>query len=532
MDSPGYPAAVRLLLLLLVGCAPAVTPPNGEADPPGGDEPDWPVDGPHFERVEGLPSPERGSGVAVQDLDGDGLPELFVADFGGSRLYRNRGGFRFEPWPSEPWLDGVEIFDHWGATFADLDNDGDSDLLIHQAAADGVWINDDGAFTLLPDSGLPSLGLTFALAAADFDGDSVLDLYATTHIAADAEGVPVGEEGPDGLFRGLGDGRFVDATSALPAGVGSGRGFCARWSDWDHDGDVDLYLVNERPPGAQSNHLLLNEGPDGDGWRFSLADGGCFCDVSVAGMGQGIGDYDRDGWQDLYMTNTTFEDPDPLSGPGNGEVLLRNLGDGVFLDTSLSSGARLGSVSEASRTISWGAEFLDVDNDAWMDLYVAYGPFVEDPLSPQPNALAMNRGGSFELLEDSGASFDGEGRAVLPVDLDADGCLDLVVGQVVGPTLIFANRCVGGPGRWVQLRLEGTSSNRDAVGAVVRLSAGGATQRQEVSGGAVHASPWKVLHFGLGAAESIDRVEIDWPGGATQVLDDLEIGRRHRLVQP
>jgi enediyne biosynthesis protein E4 len=516
---------VHLALILLVSCVPTAND-DDDSEPAA----TYPTDGPAFERVDVLLEPSRGGGIAVQDLDGDGLPELFVADFGGSRLHRNQGGFAFEPWPSEPWLKGAEIFDHWGATFADLDNDGDSDLLIHQAGPDSVWLQDDGAFQ--PGPALPALGVTFSMALADFDADGILDLYSTTHVGLNGDGVPTGEQGDDGLLRGLGDGSFEDVSAYLPANAGAGRGFCGRWSDWDHDGDIDLYLVNERPPGDQSNHLLLNEGADGDGWRFSLADASCFCDISLAGMGQAIGDYDRDGWQDLYMTNTSFAGAGPAPDVGNGEVLLRNTGDAVFVDASLTTGARIGRLSDGERTISWGAEFLDVDNDAWMDLYVAYGPFVEDPDSPQPNALARNTGGSFELWEDSGADHDGEGRAVVPVDLNGDGCMDLVVGQIAGPTLLFANRCVGGPGRWIQLELQGTSANRDAVGAVARVTAGGVTQRQEVFAGAVHSSPWKVLHFGLAGADGVDRVDIDWPDGSASTVQDLATNRRHRLVQP
>lgn len=473
----------------------------------------------------GLETPVRGGGVAVRDLDGDGLSELMLTDFAGSRLYRNLGDFRFEPWPSQPWLLDSEPADDWGATFADVDDDGDPDLLLSAGRRDRLFLLDGETFTELLDSGLRPTGTSFTVSLTDFDGDGILDAYSTIHgLSVPDERGEIG--GPDALYRGLGGGFFEDVTHLMPEGSTDGRGFSGRWSDFDQDGDPDLYLVNEQPPDQDANHLFRNDGPGPEGQIFTLADEDCACDRAVAGMGLAIGDYDRDGWQDVFMTNTTV---DGLDNPilSDGEVLLKN-DSLLFTDTTLAVGARIGALEAGRRTISWGAEWFDIDHDGWQDLYVSFGPFAEDPDSPQPNALMLNRGGTLELWEDCGASDEADGRAVVSVDLDRDGCLDLVVGNTDGPAGLFRHRCVG-VGAWIELDLVGTTGPRDAPGAVAWVTADGVTQRHEVFLGAVHAGPSRVLHVGLGSAEAAS-VEVQWPGGAVDVYE-LEAGRRHRLVE-
>ncbi len=517
--------------LFLAACAaPVAGPaPDPEASPAPafGDEPVFEALDP---QQAGFAVPARGGGIAVRDLDGDGLPEVLIADFAGSRLYRNLGGFRFEPWPSQPWGDDRRPDDDWGGVFADVDDDGDADLLLN-GWRDRLFLQDAGVFTEATDTGFQERAATFTMSLSDYDGDGVLDIYATNHGLSLPDGPdgppPPNETGdPDVLYRGLGGGRFEDVSRLLPLPETAGRGFSGRWSDFDQDGDPDLYLVNEQPPASEPNHLLRNDGPGPDGTVFSVADADCLCDVSVAGMGLAIADFDRDGRQDLFLTNSTALG---VRHPGfrGGEVLLRNDWP-LMTDATLPTGARIGALEEHRRTISWGAEWFDVDHDGWQDLYVSFGPFPEDLVSPQPNALMLNRAGRLELWEDSGASDPADGRAVVSTDLDGDGCLDLLVGNTEGPTGLFRHRCEG-VGSWLELDLVGTVGARDAPGAVALVTAGGATQRHEVFLGAVHAGPERILHVGLGDAEEAG-VEIRWPGGGVEDFV-LEAGRRHTLVE-
>ena len=504
---------------LLLGCVP---PAPADDDDSGPTHPEEEVEsGSHYRQARpedtGLATPQRGGGVAVADLDGDGLPELLLTDFEGSRLYRNLGGFRFEPWPAQP-----PESEDWGATFGDVDGDGDPDLLLHTFDRNRLVLLDGEALVEVEDPGFVDAGLTFAAPFADFDGDGHLDLYVANHIVPRPDD-PNPLDGEDALYRGFGDGTFVYANELLPGGH-DGRAFAARWTDLDQDGDLDLYLVNERPPGEQPNHWFRQ-----DGGAFALGDPQCLCDYSVAGMGLGIGDSDRNGWQDLFITNTTLPQGLPGAGVGGGELLLQNQGNAVLLEAGLANGANIGQQEAGRRTISWGAEFLDADNDSWPDLYVAYGPFVEDPDSPQPNALALNDGGRFTVVEESGASDPADGRAVVPVDLDGDGCLDLVVGNTEGPAGVFEGICPGG-NHWLQLRLRG-ADHPDAIGAQVRVTVGDAILWGEVPSGAAHSSPSKLLHFGLGAAERPDRVEVTWRSGAVQAWTELDGDARHELIE-
>jgi len=229
------------------------------------------------------------------------------------------------------------------------------------------------------------------------------------------------------------------------------------------------------------------------------------------GMGAAIGDYDRDGDQDMYLTNLD---------EGGGEILLQSQGDGMHVDVTLAAGARTG--NSGDRTTSWGTEFLDIDNDGFLDLFTAFGsllnPDDRNSLIPAPNVMLRGNGSSFSVASDSGVEGSaGSSEGVAALDYDLDGCMDLVVQNLDGQPALYRNRCEGS-GSWIGFKLEGTLSNRDAVGAEVRLVTEDATQYAQVFAGStsVHSGRTKKLHFGLGNATSVESIQVAWPSGCIE----------------
>jgi hypothetical protein len=456
-----------------------------------------------------------GCGIAVDDVDGDGWPDFFVTQGGSAaRLFRNRGDGSFED-VAAAWGLGAEQGGEFGASFADYDADGDPDLWVARDGPDRLYRNDGGSFSDVTaaagTAGWPD-GVSASVAWADYDGDGDLDAYVAR--AERGELVTEGPiDAPDSLFRNDG-GVFTDVRDTLDAFGTSGWGFAAAWSDFDHDGDPDLYVIND-VGFLVPNHYFRNDGPSPDGHVFTPATEDCGCLLAISGMGVAIGDYDRDGWQDMYLSNGAI----PF-GDGSGktaEILLRNAGGNTFVDTTLVAGAMAAELPE--RESSWGVEFLDVDNDGWLDLYVPFG----FTTTAEPDALLLNDGGTFTRLEAAGVEATGWGMGVGVVDFDRDGCLDVVVSnRNQGGLRLLHNRCRWG-GRWLQVALEGAGANRDAVGAVATAHVGDRLLREEVFRGSTsaHSTRWKVLHFGLGDADTVDRLEIVWPDGTADVLMDV-----------
>jgi hypothetical protein len=554
--------------------APVCTPPIGECVPTI--DPMSPPLG-RFESMTesaGLLEQDRvdgalgGNGVAVGDINGDGLDDLFLLGnkmmerVVQNRMYVNLGEGLFSeeaadrglPLGSDINLAGPSNID-MAAAFADFDNDGDQDLFVAGDNPNKLLRNDDGQFTdVSVSSGIsgPDV-ISVGLALGDYDQDGFIDLLVVNHQGRDkppgrtgrngprgddgGEGGDPGDHGdpgggglggePDSLFHNNGDGTFTDVSEFLPEPLNPGVGFAASWVDVDHDGDPDLYVVNDEGQLAQPNQLYRNDGPDGSGgWLFTRISDDCGCDLAIFGMGTAIGDYDRDGDQDLYVTNLA---------DGGGEVLLQSQGDGTYVDVTLAASARTGNNSD--RTTSWGTEFIDIDNDGWLDLFTAFGslmlPYDPDSLVAAPNVMLRNEGGTFSVVEDSGVEGSpatSEGAAA--VDYDLDGCMDLIVQNLDGQPALYHNRCEG-PGSWIGFRLEGTRSNRDAIGAEVRIRSSGGSQVAQVFGGStsVHSGRTKKIHFGLGSATSIQQVQVSWPSGCVEEFSPPPPGCYHDLLE-
>jgi len=512
---------------------------DDSGDDDSGDDDDSAETPPAFEdrtQAAGLLADDRGThdaggrGLAVADIDGDGWPDLYLTgDLGenysvADRLYRNRGDGSFEDatdsWQlTPPATEGNEPSPApLGAAFADVDGDGDPDLFLARDGPNQLLRNDGDRFVDISLEALPDDVQRSASAAfADYDGDGDLDLYVVNVEASSlGEPQPFDQRPADQLLRNDGDGVFVEAVGVLPALDPPGAGLAASWGDFDEDGDPDLYLAHDYGNTIQRNQLFLN-----DGETFSLGTDACSCGLEVASMGLAAGDYDRDDHVDLYVTNLVMD---------GGEVLLQGQGDGTFVDQSLAATAIAG--LEDERDSSWGAQFVDFDRDGWLDLFVAYGSW-RDYVRPSPNALLQGQDGSFSLVDDSGVNgrlASSEGAVAL--DYDLDGCIDLAVQNSDGQPELYRNTCRD-DNQWLGFRLQGTTSNRDAVGAVVRLDTSDGPQRRTVRAGstAVYSSSWKSLHFGIPKAAQLLGATVTWPTGVVEELGVPETGAYLQVIE-
>jgi hypothetical protein len=425
-----------------------------------------------------------GQGVCAGDYDNDGYPDLYAADFGPNVLYHNEGDGRFRDVTAAAGVGDPQ----WGSscTFFDQNLDGMLDLFVVNYVDHTVENN-------------------------KFCGDYAANVRAYCH-----PNVYNGQR--DILYRNNGDGTFRDATEEAGLVDLPSNGLGVVTGDYDNDGDLDVYVANDKTP----NLLWRN-----DGTRFTdialLAGVGFGLDGSLnAGMGTDFGDYDGDGDLDIVVTNLDFEN----------NSLYRNEGRDVFSDVSFQSG--IGGISLSY--VGFGARFVDYDNDGWLDLFVANGHILDNAAYfndattyAQRNFVHRNRGdGTFEevglsLGPDMALPNVARGLAVGDVDLDGD--LDVLLSTSDGPARLFRND--GGNARASLLvRLAGTASNRDAVGARVTIQAEGRRRFDEVKGGSSYQSQSDTrIHFGLGAAAAAEILEVRWPGGRVERFEDVAAGR-------
>lgn len=517
-----------LLPLCLAACAPADGPPF--IDKAG----DWGLERVH---VGGGAQKHyiveaKGGGAALLDADLDGDLDIYWVngEGGGNALYRNDQGRGFVDRAVAAGVSGRG----WGmgALSADYDADGDADLYV-TCLRENILYRNDGLeqfadATARAGLALPVWSTGAAMGDADLDGD--LDLYVANYADFDSAAVrPLGTQWkgrdvfvgplglpalPDVLYRNDGAGVFTDATAA--SGLGRpdpGYGFAVLFIDSDDDGDLDLYVANDSTP----NFLYRNAG-DGTFVEVGLQAHAALGETGLAqaGMGAAWGDYDNDGNGDLLVTN--FED--------DYNTLYRNTGGGAFADVSFAAG--LGRISLPY--VGFGAVFLDFDNDADQDLFVANGhvyPQIERPGSgatyAQANHLFANDAGHFRLVELAPSEHWAVSRGAVSGDFDDDGRLDLFVTNLNGRPSLLHNQTAAGH-HWLGLRLVGAGKNREAVGAKVVLWSGGQKQRRDVlCGESFLGSGDRRVHFGLGATGRADSLHIYWPSGVLQRLVGLPI---------
>jgi len=489
-----------------------------------------------------------GSGVALFDYDNDGWLDIFLVNgttLEGfpkgqeptNHLYRNNKNGTFTDVTEKANL----ARGGWGqgACVGDFDNDGYDDLFVTYWGQNALYRNNrNGTFTdvtekagLLHKTARWSTGCSFL----DYDKDGDLDLFVANYVDFDIsktpakgsnqyclwKGVPVmcGPRGlPAGgniLYQNNGDGTFTDVSEKSGVAKPAGRyAFTSIVSDYDNDGWPDIYVTCDSTP----NILYHNEG------NGTFTDIGFISGTAVnedgqeqAGMGVSAADYDLDGLFDLVKTN--FADDTP--------TLYRNSGDGTFTDVTLT--AQLG---VNTRFLGWGTGFFDFDHDGWKDIYMVNGhvyPEVEatNANSPykQQRLLFWNlRNGTFlDVSSQAGAGIadrrSSRGSAV--GDLDNDGSLEIVVNNMNDTPSLLKN--YGEKQNWILIKTVGRKSNRDGVGARVTVVAAGLKQMNEVRSGDSYISQNDMrLHFGIGAATKVERVEVLWPSGRKEAFENLK----------
>lgn len=509
-------------------------------------------------------------GVATFDYDGDGLVDVYllngstVAALNGKEkppraaLYRNLGNLKFEDVTDKA---GVAN-ERWGSGVAvgDYDNDGRPDMYVTNFGVSRLYHNNgNGTFSDLAEKlGVARKGWSTGPTWGDYDGDGRLDLFVPGYVDIDLNNLPpnpseagkpagVGQNfcqfrgvpvmcGPRGLpgesdtlYRQRSDGRFEDVS--VRAGVNDPQkyyGFTAAFVHADEDKLLDLLVVNDSTP----NQLYINKG-DGTFEEVGYPSGVALNENGreQAGMGLAVGDYNNDGRVDFHITN--FSD--------DSNVLYHNDGERNFTDVTFQAGLGEPSIP----FLGWGTSFLDYDNDAWLDLFVVNGhvypvvdshqwgtSFAEQPL------LFRNLGtGKFERVgaaPASGLATAWPSRGLAIADLDGDGRVDALINNIdTKPSLL---RNVTSPaGHWVKLKLAGDVAGktpRDAIGSIVYITTGKIRQRHDVISGAVYCSQNDLtLHVGLGAATKVDKLEVQWANGVVEAFEAPAIDKTITIVQ-
>jgi hypothetical protein len=489
-----------------------------------------------------------GGGVAILDYDDDGWPDVFLVNGARageepspSRLYRNQGDGTFLDVSATSGL----VRRGWGqgACAGDYDNDARMDLFVTYYGQSVLYRNVGGGKFADTTSAAALTGpdrYSTGCAFLDYDRDGRLDLFVSAYLAhGDARRYPPGTPGqncswkglavmcgPAGLggaqnalYRGNADGTFTDVSER--AGIlkaAPSYGFTPLVLDYDNDGWPDVYVAND----SRASLLFRNRG-DGTFEERGLTAGAALTadGRAQAGMGVAAADYDRDGWLDIAKTN--FDD-DTTS-------LYRNFGDGSFEEMSVHAG-----LGANNRYLGWGIGFPDFDVDGWPDLLTVNGHVYPEAerageryAYAQRKLLYRNRGdGRFEDVSPRGGPALAQPRAARGAafgDLFNRGRVEVVVNNMNdAPTLLYD--CAPRDGHALVVRLEGTKSNRSAIGARVTVHAGGRRLVDEVrSGGSFCSQNDLRLHFGLGASARADRVEVAWPSGAHEAVEGVPAGQ-------
>jgi enediyne biosynthesis protein E4 len=453
-----------------------------------------------------------GQGVCAGDYNNDGHEDLYITNWGDNILFRNEGENRFEDATGEAHLPSTKGRWSTGCSFLDYDRDGNLDLFV------GNYI-------------------TFDFEKSPLPGDNYFCTFMSVPVACGPEGLG---GGTNILYHNRGDGTFEDVSEksgiANPRGVSTltvsvtgknwrrigSYAFQSIAADFDNDGWPDIFVACDTAPS-----LLYHNNHDGTFTEVGVPAGAALSGQGVpqGGMGATVGDFNTDGWFDLARANFS----------GDPTTLYRNNGDGSFYDVSNASG-----LGANTKYVGMGVGFFDFDNDGREDLFVANGHvYPEADRIPgiigfkQHNLLYRNLGnGRFQDV----SSTSGPGLKVLGsshgsafADYDNDGDMDIIVTNNNEASNLLRNES-GNRKNWIEIKLAGTRSNRSAIGARVHVVTGGQSQLQQVSSGSSFLSQNDLrLHFGLGTAKIVERLEIEWPSGAREIFPNVAANQFIRI---
>jgi hypothetical protein len=499
-----------------------------------------------------------GAGVALFDYDNDGRLDIFLVNGApladpipkGSvpqksgpqywnRLFHQKQDGTFEDVTEKAGLQGLGY--GMGVAVGDYDNDGFEDLYVTAYGGNKLYHNNgDGTFTDVTEkAGVAGSGWSTSAAWVDLDNDGLLDLVVLRYVQWDFDDIWCGEhkEGyrsychPDYfqpitplVFHNEGNGHFTEVSQKIGLSK-PGKGLGIAIADYDRDGHIDVFVAND----SMVEFLYHNKG---DG---TFEEVGLLSQVAVdgdgrtyAGMGVDFADYNNDGWPDLVITDLANQR----------YALYQNNGDSTFSYASFTNGLARSTMLHSG----WGVRFLDYDNDGWKDLLVTQGHDLDTVELNYPNLhyhepmlLLRNTGKEFvDVSADSGAIFHQSmlGRGMAIGDIDNDGRLDAVVSTNDGPVYILHNETPT-LNHWLTLKLIGHKSNRDAIGAEVKLVTAKGSQFATVStAGSYLSSSDKRLHFGLGAESVAQTIEIRWPSGILQTLKNIRCDQILQMDEP
>lgn len=487
------------------------------------------------------------SGAAIADYDGDGFEDIFVAgEAGDNHLWHNNHNATYTDMASTAGIPLTAAASVSGASFADIDNDGHPDLLLlggPQAQNILLHNNGNGTFTdITATSGLLESvpQNNFSATWGDYDNDGYLDLLIAVH--ADCSGNNSGVH----LYHNNQNLTFTDVTSSLGTTKVNGRGLTALFLDYNQDGRVDILLGNDQGANYGANVLWRNDGSNGSGgWIFTDVSATSGFGVGMAAMGMGVGDYNRDGQYDIYLTNFA-NTPNPATN-----ILLAGSSSGVFVqnqgDQQGQAHAKRATVPCVSppggqaASVTWGGGFMDFNNDGWDDLYMAgSGAGANGCTELQDNTtVLMNLKGIFLDLGGeaglTGPNTAGSAPTAVFTDFNNDGFMDVFQAPSNGLEHLYANQGASGsnPNHWLQVKLIGTVSNRDAIGARLVASVGGVNLVKTVfNGGTYQGNSTLIQQFGLGTSTQADTLTIYWPSGMVQTLTNVAGNQRMTITEP